>query len=101
MFQRKIYEYISIVFIIPTGSIVWHALNIIQHLKIHKEMNLSLKQYYEQYICGREDSIYAPIEDQTNSSTTTSISGSSSIHTSLQMSGTNFLEEEEIVDPNH
>ena len=69
-------------------------------------MNLSLKQYYEQYICGRED-IYTPIEDQTNSSTTTSIS-SSSIHASLQMSsslaGTNFLEEEEeeeIVDPNH
>ena len=32
------------------SPIVWHALNIQQHLKIHKEMNLTLKSYYDSYI---------------------------------------------------
>ena len=65
------------------SPIVWHALNITQHLKvtlklgyllsnspnlkygsldnvniffqIHKELKLTLKEYYENYICGTED----------------------------------------------
>ena len=56
------------------SPIVWHALNIQQHLKIHKEMNLTLKSYYDSYISGREDDIPDNYSSAPSSRPSTSLS---------------------------